>query len=182
MLNSTPFKRRITVVAAMKMARLLMDLKPHHKIILSYPMDRLYRLSQWSYQKLWWVAKVVGLVAWKLFLLGDESTHPWHQSVYTQIFLLIRHAFSSLDSLSYRQSQSNITGYSDDSSRYPGRFPCLCCYSHINSFWKWIQFILEQTKTICWKTQKHKNTESQICRVEKTSLIVIWLVKLQVNS
>ena len=77
---------------------------PHHKSVLSYPMDRLYRLSQWSYQKLWWVAKVVGLVAWKRFLFGDESTHPWHQSVYCHVFLLLRHTFSSLDSFSYRQS------------------------------------------------------------------------------
>ena len=33
----------------------------------------------------------------------------------TQIFLLLQHTFSSLDSFSYQQSQSNITGYSDDS-------------------------------------------------------------------
>ena len=110
MLNSTPFKWSITLVAAMKIASLLMDLKPHHKIVLSYPMDRLYRLSQWSYQKLWWVAKVVKLTARKLFLFGDEITYPWHQSVYTQIFLLLRDTFSSLDSFSYQQSQSNVTG------------------------------------------------------------------------
>ena len=152
MLNFTPFKWSITLVAAMKIASLLMDLKPHHKIVLSYPMDHLYRLFQWSYQKLWWIAKFVRLTTWKLFLFRDEITHPWHQSVYTQIFLLFRHTFSSLDSFSYQQSQSNITGYSDDHSRCPGRSPCLCYYFRINSFWKWIQFILEQSKTICWKT------------------------------
>ena len=27
-----------------------------------------------------------------------------------------------------------LQGYSDDSSRCPGRFPCLCYYSQINSF------------------------------------------------
>ena len=153
MLNSTPFKRKITLVAAVKMASLLMDLKPHHKIVLSYPMDRLYRLSQWSYRKLWWVAKVVGLAAGNLLLFGDEITHPWHQSVHTQIFLLLRHTFNSLDSFSYQQSQSNFTGCSEDSSRCQGRFPCLCYYYRISLFWKWIQFTLEQSKIICWKTQ-----------------------------
>ena len=132
MLNSTPCKRKITLVAAKLIASLLMDW-PHHKIVLSYLMDYSCRLSQWRYQKLWWVAKTVGLVAWKLFLFGDKSTPPWHQSVYTQIFLLLWYTFSSLDAFSYRQSQSNITEYSSDSSWCSGRFPCLCTLESICS-------------------------------------------------
>ena len=138
---------KITLVAAMKMTSLLMDLKPHHKIVLSYLMDRLYRLSQWSYQKLWWLAKVVGMIAWKLFLFGDEITHPWHHSVYTQIFLLFRHTFSSLDSFSHQQSQSR---WQQSKLR---SFPVLVLLLSN-------QFILEMNsiyfganKTICCKTQ-----------------------------
>ena len=153
MLNSTPFKQEITLVAAMKMASLLMDLKTPPWNCFAMHDGPFVAIVSMELQKLWWVAKVVELVAWKLFLFGDESTHPWHQSVYTQILLLVLHTFSSLDAFSYRQSQSNVTGYSDDSSRCPGRFLCLCYYSRINSFRKWIQFILEQRKTICRKAQ-----------------------------
>ena len=52
MLNSTPFKRKITLVVAMKMASLLTDLKTHHKIVLSYLMDCSCLLPQWSYHKI----------------------------------------------------------------------------------------------------------------------------------
>ena len=153
MLNSTPFKQEITLVAAMKMASLLMDLKtPPWNCFVMHDGPFVAIVSM-KLQKLWWVAKVVELVAWKLFLFGDESTHPWHQSVYTQIFLRRRHTFSSLDSFSYQQSQSNIAGYDGDSSRWSDCFLCLCYYSQISSFWKWIEFILEQSKAICLKTQ-----------------------------
>ena len=109
----------------------------------------------------------------------------WHQSVSTQIFLLLQHTFSSLDSFSYQQSQPNITGYSDDSSWCPGRFPCLCYYSQINSFRKRIQFILEQSKRIFWKAQNRWATffaKKKKKKEKKKSPIVIWLVKLQVNT
>ena len=144
----------------MKMTSFLIDLKPHQKLVLSYPMDRLYRLSQWSYQKLWWLAKVVGMVAWKLFLFGDEITHPWHHGVYTQIFLLLRHTSSSLDSFSHQQSQSR---WQQSKLR---SFPVLVYYSRIKSFSKWIQFILEHIKQFAENTKPMSHT----CRIEKNFL------------
>ena len=116
-------------------------------------LKQFFIYSSWVIRNFDELQKVVGLAAWKLFLFGDESTHPWHQSLYTQIFLLRRHTFSSLDSFSYQKSQSNIIQYTHDSSRCPGQLSCLCSCCQINSFWKWIQFIVEQSKAICWKTQ-----------------------------
>ena len=147
MLNSTPFKWTITLVAAMKVASLMMDLKPHHKIVLSHPMDRLYRFSQRSYQKLWWVAKVVGLVLENCSCSKMKSRIRGIK-VYTLKFPYCFGIHLAHLVLSHTNNLSP-----DDSSRCPGCFPCLCYYSRINSLWKWIQFTLEQSKTTCLKTQ-----------------------------
>ena len=54
------------------------------------------------------------LVTRKLFLFGDKSTHPWHQSVYTQILLLLHHKLAHLilshtDNLSQKLQGNQVT-------------------------------------------------------------------------
>ena len=143
-------------------------------------MDCLCWLSQWSYQKLWWVANVVGLVAWKLFLFRDESTHhgikvcPLKFSCCFSIHL-VHLILSHTNSLSQTLQVTQMTAVD-------AQVVFRACVTTLKSIRSENEFNLFWNKVKEF-SEKHKIDEPHFSQKEKKkSPIVIWLVKLQVNT
>ena len=102
--------------------------------------------------------------------------HPWHQSVYTQIFLLLWHTFTSLDSFSYQQSQGQTLQGIQMAAVNAQVFYCACVTTlesirfedEFNLFWNKVKQFAEKHKIDEPHLLRRKNIPNR-CLIDKAA-------------